>query len=335
MPRFTFTRNYKLFVLSNIFSFILGSMLTVSLLNLDSCSKCNNWHNLNKSDSVLTRVNQNSYAHSLLIIIIISEPSNFKRRQVIRETWLELSNKKFEYKHFFVVGVLGVNKEIKNLVLHEQSTYGDMLVLSSLVDVYSMLTRKVLETFLWLHQNVSFRYVLKCDDDSFVRVDDIIVDLKKNSNDRLYWGFFNGRARVQRSGKWKETNWILCDYYLPYALGGGYVLSSSLVQYVAENAKNLSLYISEDVSMGAWLGSVEGVQRVHDPRFDTEATSRGCSNSYLVTHKHSSADMQQMAATLQSTGRLCTVEYRTRNSYIYNWSLPPSRCCSRTGTSVP
>lgn len=55
----------------------------------------------------------------------------------------------------------------------------------------------------------------------------------------LYWGFFNGRAQVKRAGPWRETDWILCDYYLPYALGGGYVLSQGLVKFIADNANYL------------------------------------------------------------------------------------------------
>lgn len=38
------------------------------------------------------------------------------------------------------------------------------------------------------------------------------------------------------NGKWQEKDWFLCDNYLPYALGGGYVISRSIVDYVGRNA---------------------------------------------------------------------------------------------------
>ena len=44
------------------------------------------------------------------------------------------------------------------------------------------------------------------------------------------------------------------------------------------------MWNSEDISVGGWLGPVR-VNRVHSTRFDTEAKSRGCQNSYLITHK--------------------------------------------------
>lgn len=38
------------------------------------------------------------------------------------------------------------------------------------------------------------------------------------------------------------------------------------------------------MSVGAWLAGLK-IKYVHDPRFDTEWQSRGCSNEYLITHK--------------------------------------------------
>lgn len=39
--------------------------------------------------------------------------------------------------------------------------------------------------------------------------------------------------------------WFLSDTYLPYALGGGYVLGMDLAVYIARNRELLSLYNSE------------------------------------------------------------------------------------------
>jgi galactosylxylosylprotein 3-beta-galactosyltransferase len=133
---------------------------------------------------------------------------------------------------------------------------------------------------------------------------------------------------VKSAGKWRESAWELCDYYLPYALGGGYILSADLVHYVRINAGYLKTWQSEDVSLGAWLAPVD-VRRTHDPRFDTEFKSRGCSNKYLVTHKQSLEDMLEKHQTLQRDGKLCKEEVRVRLSYVYDWGVPPSQCCQR------
>ncbi|KAB1268733.1 Beta-1; 3-galactosyltransferase 6 [Camelus dromedarius] len=150
----------------------------------------------------------------------------------------------------------------------------------------------------WLDEHVAFEFVLKADDDSFARLDALLAELR------------------------------LCDYYLPYALGGGYVLSADLVHYLRLSREYLRAWHSEDVSLGAWLAPVD-VQREHDPRFDTEYKSRGCSNQYLVTHKQSLEDMLEKHQTLAREGRLCKREVQLRLSYVYDWSAPPSQCCQR------
>ena len=64
------------------------------------------------------------------------------------------------------------------------------------------------------------------DDDSYVQLPQVLEELKhSNFPEKLYWGFFDGRAPVWDKGKWAESEYRLCDKYLPYALGGGYVLS--------------------------------------------------------------------------------------------------------------
>ena len=95
-----------------------------------------------------------------------------------------------------------------------------------LFDSYQTLTAKVLAAFVQLNRNVRFKYLLKVDDDSYVQLPVLIDELKNcNFEKELYWGFFDGRAPVQSKGKWVEKDYKLCDRYIPYALGGGYVLS--------------------------------------------------------------------------------------------------------------
>lgn len=71
---------------------------------------------------------------------------------------------------------------------------------------------------------------------------------------------------------------------MPNARGGGYVLGKQNVDFIGDNYEKLEKWNSEDISVGAWLAAVK-VNRVHSNRFDTEAESRGCHNSYIVTHK--------------------------------------------------
>ena len=176
-----------------------------------------------------------SLQNTFLLVVITSAGQNWEKQDVIRRTWLTLSPA--QSKHVFVIGDGGNKKYNQNKIIEEAVLQNDILMLRDTSDVYNSLTNKVLQAFVHLNEQWKFRYLLKCDDDSFVRLKNIVSELETRFRnvDNLYWGFFHGSANVRRRGKWKETKWILCDHYLPYALGGGYILSQSLVKFIADN----------------------------------------------------------------------------------------------------
>nr|CAG4634950.1 EOG090X0A8N [Alona affinis] len=268
-----------------------------------------------------------------LVVLIISNPTKSATRRAIRETWLSsLSNSRV--KHFFIIGSKGLAAEVLGEVKAENTTHEDLVILDSVAESYESLTSKVLSSFQWLVSNYQFNFVLKCDDDTYVTIPPLLEALAKHPQVKLYWGFFKGAANVFRKGKWKEDDWFLCDTYLPYARGGGYVLSSDLVRHLTDSAPLLQHYKSEDVSVGLWLSPLK-INRVHDVRFDTEFKSRGCFNSYLVTHKQSAKEMREKHSHLVRTGNLCPAEIRLRYSYNYNWTVPSTECCKNFDTDLP
>lgn len=271
---------------------------------------------------------------STLLVLIISSPSNSLLRDTIRDTWLSVSKKNHNFKAYFVIGERSLNsKQIYDL--SQEKFRHDDLMLLPLHDSYGALTSKVLKSFEFSQKNFKFDYLLKCDDDTFVDLEKVIHELQKLNDPTLYWGFFDGRAPVQTKGKWADPMYRLCDRYIPYALGGGYVLGRNLVQYIAENSRMLELFNSEDASVGTWLAGLK-VTRKHDSRFDTEWRSRGCSSQFLVTHKQTQADMKIKWKRLTKYGSICEgAETKVRLSYNYDWSKPPSECCVRSDHSLP
>lgn len=264
---------------------------------------------------------------SQLVICIMTGAQLVERRYTIRETWLQNLPKDVVAR--FVVGTATVTKEDLRLLEKEHKQYRDIMFLPDLKDSYGSLTDKLIHMFKWLDRNANFQYVLKADDDTFVRVDALMRELKTKPRKKFYWGFFDGRAHVHRTGKWSEPDFLLCDRYLPYALGGGYIISSDMVHFVASNSPYLKKYLAEDVSLGSWLAATD-VKREHDPRFDTEFKSRGCRNVYLVMHKQTMQDMRSKYQQLKTTGKMCAKEEQYRLSYVYNWDKLPTECCERT-----
>ena len=266
----------------------------------------------------------------LLAVLVLSSADGRERRDAIRSSWMKLSSNASVLVRF-VIGTGGLpTRQLAPIFAELEEGHEDLLLLPSLHDSYLNLTRKVLHAFQWLDENVKYLYVLKLDDDSFVVLNALTEVLSsRTSKKSLYWGFFDGRATPKTKGKWTEGDWFLCDRYLPYALGGGYVLSWDLVHAIAVNADKLSLYNSEDVSVGVWL-SAFNAERKHDVRFNTEYVSRGCRNSYLVSHKQSSDEIQDKYNSLRQRGVQCSQEYQTRPSYEYRWNEVPSKCCERS-----
>ncbi|XP_014679121.1 PREDICTED: beta-1,3-galactosyltransferase 6-like [Priapulus caudatus] len=273
-----------------------------------------------------------------LLIIVMTAPAYLERRDVIRQTWLRLAGAGSNgVEHHFVIGTAGASAAERAALDREHDRHGDLLRLPLVNDSYGALTAKLLAALAWVDDHRNADFVLKVDDDTFVRLDALYAMLRDDyaGAGDLYLGFFDGRAPVRRRGKrWAEPSWFLCDYYLPYALGGGYVVGRDLVTFVARNRDALRAYASEDVSLGAWLAPALA-RRVHDPRFNTEYRSRGCFNAYLVTHKQSLTQMLDKYEELRTQGRMCRQEVRLRYSYIYNWNVPPSQCCMRNDTRVP
>lgn len=245
-------------------------------------------------------------------------------------------------KHLFAIGTLGLDSNVREEIRTEHKVYNDLLLLDDLEDSYKNLTLKLVKSMQKLNRTTPhFKFVLKCDDDSYVKLDYLTLDLiqyetklkamkqRKETLDDLdlYWGYFHGRANIKKSGQWAEVNYNLCERYLPYALGGGYVLSKNLVTYIAANGDHLSRFGSEDISVGTWLSTFRNIHRRHDLRFDTAYLPRKCKSYHFALHKRTPTDMHKIF-----NGNACfsEVQYDTSKrplEYFYDWSQSPMKCC--------
>lgn len=298
------------------------------------------------------QINGTSYQDDMIIIPKV-QSNGFLEHETVEQQekvlknyqkWLPNSKKanikepNLKIKTLFVVGMKGLDESVAKRIRAESKVYNDLLLLDNLQDSYKNLTYKLLLALNKLNVvTPNFKYLLKCDDDTYVKLDYLALDLiqydrklkeaKLKDDLGLYWGFFNGRATVQKSGQWKEMNYDLCDKYLPYALGGGYVISKNLVEYLSSQYNVLNRYDSEDISVGTWLAPFRHIHRRHDPRFDTTYIPRKCKDYHIVLHKRTANDMKEIA-----NGNLCfnEISYESKRppaEYFYDWSQSPSKCC--------
>ena len=235
------------------------------------------------------------------------------------------------------MAVEDIKEEMRSKIKEEADRYNDVIYFDDVKNSYFSLTYRTMRVFQYItEQQYKFSYVLKCDDDTFPDVKRIATELQNRENPgRLYWGEFI-TALIKTQGKWKETHWSVCQVYYPYAYGGGYILSGDVVHLIAENAPYLKRYNSEDVSVASWV-SAYNIERKHDVRFTTEATSRGCKDVYTMVHKVPTERIVGHYMSLIHDGRICgpSNSWQGEDGYLYNWTaFPPSgKCClAKPGT---
>ncbi|MCO5567791.1 hypothetical protein L7F22_021487 [Adiantum nelumboides] len=231
-----------------------------------------------------------------LFIGVLSSSNHFAERMAIRSTWFQDQRIQSAevVARFFVA--LHRDREINIQMKKEAEYYGDMVILP-FMDEYDLVVLKTLAICAYGVRNVTTKYIMKCDDDTFIRVDAVLDELNKKVNkqaESLYMGNMNMFHRPLRMGKWAVTfeEWP-DEEYPTYANGPGYIISRKIASFIlAQNRKKaLELFKMEDVSMGLWVKqyqeSGESVQYVNIWKF----FQSGCEDGYILAHYQSPRHM--------------------------------------------
>ncbi|KAF8762842.1 hypothetical protein HU200_009009 [Digitaria exilis] len=243
-----------------------------------------------------------------LLIGIFSTANNFKRRMVIRRTWMQYDTvRQGAVAVRFFVGLhtnLMVNEELWN----EAQTYGDIQVLP-FVDYYSLITWKTLAICIYGTSAVTAKHVMKTDDDAFVRVDEIQSTIKQlNVSNGLLYGRINSDSGPHRN---PESKWYISkkewpeEKYPPWAHGPGYVVSQDIARKINiwYKARHLKMFKLEDVAMGIWVNDLkkDGLQVKY--KTDKRIIIEGCNDGYIVAHYQEPRDMLCLWEKLLRTHR--------------------------------
>ncbi|KAF5898783.1 UDP-GalNAc:beta-1,3-N-acetylgalactosaminyltransferase 2, partial [Clarias magur] len=147
-------------------------------------------------------------------------------------------------------------REEEKSLQEESHKYGDIIFVD-VVDTYRTVPYKLLYFYKWAVRNADFSLLLKTDDDCYINVDEVLMNIyyKRLMRTNLWWGNFRQSWAVDRVGKWQELEYT-SPVYPAFACGSGYVISRDLVEWLASNAEKLKVYQGEDVSMGIWMAAV-------------------------------------------------------------------------------
>ncbi|KAM0752414.1 hypothetical protein T439DRAFT_207542 [Meredithblackwellia eburnea MCA 4105] len=194
------------------------------------------------------------------------------------------------------------------LIDAEAAKYGDMLAVPAF-DTYQELSKKVYEGWKWAGQ-LDVDYVLKTDDDIFVRMDVIAKELKDLGKQRDYWrgfAYWDIPAIKDASNKNADFGFEMSTFP-PYTAGALHILSRDLVQLAAPPTAITRLFVmNEDQNLGLWLYP-SGVRPIHDHRIQQ---GQVCENDMIAKHfggqykEEGGIGLVEMYANVKAGRKMC------------------------------
>ncbi|KAJ0253249.1 Hydroxyproline O-galactosyltransferase GALT4 [Hirschfeldia incana] len=180
-----------------------------------------------------------------LFIGILSAGNHFAERMAVRKSWMQqkLVRSSKVVARFFVA--LHARKEV-NVDLKKEAEYFGDIVIVPYMDHYDLVVLKTVAICEYGVNTVAAKYIMKCDDDTFVRVDAVIQEAEKvKGRGSLYIGNINFYHKPLRTGKWAVTyeEWPE-EYYPPYANGPGYILSYDIAKFIVDDFEQQRLSVS-------------------------------------------------------------------------------------------
>lgn len=185
------------------------------------------------------------------VYFILTDACPFPRKQMHKDLECE-KTPSMKHDPIFPEHKMAMRKEERDL-LEEQKEYRDMIYTPG-VESYHGLVRKLKEAYHWVVTNTTADWVVKADDDIFVRVGSVSRYLSSlPTTTPTVVGRIISQARVATSGKWEDPHYRQFNYP-PWPQGScGYVVSRNIAQYIGDSKGTLYEYQGEDSSLGIWL----------------------------------------------------------------------------------
>lgn len=224
----------------------------------------------------------------LLLVVVFSTGNNFERRMALRRSWMQYEA--VRSGNVTVRFLIGFHKktEVNFDLWKEAQAYGD-IQLMPFVDYYSLISLKTIAVCILGTKILPAKYIMKTDDDAFVRIDEVLSSLKGKAANGLLYGLISFQSSPHRDtdSKWfvSEEEWPK-DSFPPWAHGPGYIVSRDVAKFIVRGhqERDLKLFKLEDVAMGIWIEKYKNngheVKYISDDRF----YNTGCDQDYILAH---------------------------------------------------
>ncbi|WOL19729.1 beta-1,3-galactosyltransferase pvg3-like [Canna indica] len=209
-----------------------------------------------------------------LLIGILTVPDSYERRHLVRHAYALQSNNLAGAAEIDVRFVFcNLTKDEQHvLVAMEIMLYDDIIILNCTENMDDGKTYTYFSSLPHLFDESTYDYVMKTDDDTYFRLDNLAESLRRLPREDVYYGFLtpchNRRSPTR------------------YMSGMGYVLSWDLVEWIerAETPRKRQVG-TEDVTTGSWLREGGRGRRVFDmgtAMYDYMEEPRLCSRHEFV-----------------------------------------------------
>ncbi|KAJ3692080.1 hypothetical protein LUZ60_012430 [Juncus effusus] len=181
-----------------------------------------------------------------LLISVFTTASTFERRHLIRNVfslWPDFVREHIELR--FVLCNIPTSEEHAMMVCLEIKLHNDIIILNCTENINEGKTYSFFSSLsdLFGHDR-PYDYVMKTDDDTFIRLDKLIESLKYKPRNDMYYGL-----EIPCNGT-EFKFWIPT----PFMTGLGYLLSWDLVEWIATSDIPLNFTTGpEDMMLGWWL----------------------------------------------------------------------------------
>jgi len=240
-----------------------------------------------------------------LFILILSHAKGRTNREAVRQTWLSDKPPDVAYK-FFLGNVALQYEEIRR----ENEQHYDMVFLD-VEDDYNSLSSKVRDAISWASSSYHFSFLLKTDDDTFVRIPQLVELLTPQQPKAFYFGhiWYNAPFTYYSGSQFYDEYmvadgfWRKCATYPDYASGAGYILSYDLTAWISNSRDLLRLFHNEDVTVGVWMLALN-VRPINEPRIFVV----GCHENFIMHHHWKPQKMIDNYNRWRTQGRFCERE---------------------------
>lgn len=172
------------------------------------------------------------------------------------------------------------------------------------VDYYSLLSLKTIAICIMGTEILPAKYIMKTDDDAFVRIDEVLSSLNGKASDGLLYGHISFESSPHRD---KENKWYISpeewpySSYPPWAHGPGYIISRDIAKFIVQGhqKRDIMLFKLEDVAVGIWIELFKNLGHKVN-YFDNERFYiSGCEPDYILAHYQSPRTLLCMWEKLQ------------------------------------